>query len=221
MKYLLPGLLFCLALTGCCRKKDEVWDDTKTCGRYMARGISSLGGKHCDSRQVCSREEFIRTREDCGFVPLPDECFDDQIAMADYSARDPGPSVPGIESFVDPTNDPRYKGAFSHVHFDLNSNLVKGREDLATVRKVSEYMKKNPSTYVYIEGHCDERGAEAYNLALGSRRANAVRASLIKEGVDPNKVFTVSYGKERPYAQTHTEQAWALNRRAQFKLYQR
>jgi peptidoglycan-associated lipoprotein len=65
-----------------------------------------------------------------------------------------------------------------------------------------------------IEGHCDERGSEKYNLALGDRRANAARHYLVARGIAPDRVSTVSYGEERPFEQGHDERAWARNRRA-------
>jgi peptidoglycan-associated lipoprotein len=223
MRLLTILCLFTVLFTGCVRKKDEVWDDTKTCGRHMARGIKSLGGKHGDSRSVRSRDQFLCQSEKLGFIPLPDEELGGEIAMADavlYRARDPDGSVPGIEAFNDPTRDPKLSSIFARIQFDINSNIVKGRENIAQLNRIADYLKSHPQTWVYVEGHCDERGAEAYNLALGSRRANAVRTFLIKEGVDPEKVYTVSYGKERPFALGHNEDAWLQNRRAEFKIYQ-
>ncbi|HEV8486645.1 MAG TPA: peptidoglycan-associated lipoprotein Pal, partial [Blastocatellia bacterium] len=71
---------------------------------------------------------------------------------------------------------------------------------------------------VLIEGHCDERGSEKYNLALGDRRANAARHYLVVRGVAPDRVSTVSYGEERPFEQGQGEAAWAKNRRAHVRL---
>jgi peptidoglycan-associated lipoprotein len=222
-KFIFTLMVFGLAFTGCCRKQDEVWDDAKTCGRHMKRGVKCLGGKHGDSRQVRSREDFMCVNaEDYGFIPLPDEEIGDEIAMANIRpAKDPDPSLPGIDGFSDPSLNPKTQGVFSHIHFDLNSNLVKGKENTTTLRKVAEYLKKYPNTWIYVEGHCDERGAEAYNLALGARRANTIRTQLVQEGVDPDKIYTVSYGKERPIASGHNEDAWSVNRRAEFKVFQR
>ena len=66
---------------------------------------------------------------------------------------------------------------------------------------------------ITVEGHCDERGTREYNLALGERRANAVRNYLVAQGVDPNRIQTISYGKERPEIADSNELAWAQNRR--------
>ena len=66
---------------------------------------------------------------------------------------------------------------------------------------------------VTVEGHCDERGTREYNLALGARRANSVKNYLVSEGIDPSRITTISYGKERPVDPRSTEAAWRVNRR--------
>ena len=75
--------------------------------------------------------------------------------------------------------------------------------------------------YLFVEGHCDKRGPQAYNFALGANRANSVRALLVKEGVNADHIFTVSYGKERPLADGDGEEFFRVNRRGQFKVYER
>ena len=82
----------------------------------------------------------------------------------------------------------------------------------------AEALMKKPETRILIEGHCDERGTTEYNLALGDKRANAVRDFLVNYGVDRNRIETISYGEERPFAQGTTEAAWAQNRRAHFVI---
>jgi len=234
MKPIKYAFLFLLILvstvsTSCCRRStDEVWDDTNSSCRHFSRGVCALGGKHGDSRQVCRPEEFYREPFspycETAFVPLQDEEGNDLICMENFpqtsaAPGEPGSSLPGIEAFQDPAADPMLSAIYENVHFPYNSDLVKGQQNLQRVRTIAQYMKRNPRTYVYIEGHCDERGPQAYNLALGTRRANAVRNMLIAEGVNPDNLFTVSYGKERPLDPGHDESAWARNRRAQFKVY--
>ncbi len=99
------------------------------------------------------------------------------------------------------------------VFFDFDSYDLKP-EARATLERQAAWLKANPGVKVVIEGHCDERGTREYNLALGERRANAAREYLISLGVDPNRMTTISYGKERPVAFGHNEAAWAQNRRA-------
>jgi len=236
MKYsrlslILNFLMLCAVLCGCCRTGDEVWDDTKSCSRHVGRGFSTLGGKRGDSRAVSCRDEFYCNELGEGpedFIPLQDENGMGELRLSEraypqpsQSPGDPGCPVPGINAFSDPGTHPRLCGIFRNVQFDYNQYLVKGENNLAIVNNVADYMRSNPSTYIFIEGHCDERGPEAYNLALGSRRANAVRNMLIQEGVNGDHIFTISYGKERPLVMDHHDEAWSMNRRAEFKIYQR
>jgi peptidoglycan-associated lipoprotein len=82
----------------------------------------------------------------------------------------------------------------------------------------ANWLKQNPQYNLLIEGHCDERGTEQYNLALGDRRANIVKEYLMTLGVDGSRIRTVSYGEERPFDPGHDEAAWAKNRRAHLVL---
>jgi peptidoglycan-associated lipoprotein len=83
-----------------------------------------------------------------------------------------------------------------------------------TIEAWANYLKANGSQTMTIQGHCDERGTREYNLALGDRRATAVKNYLVALGIAPNRIQTISYGKERPDDPGHTEAAWAKNRRA-------
>ena len=83
----------------------------------------------------------------------------------------------------------------------------------ATLNKQAEWLKTYPAVTIRIEGHADERGTREYNLALGARRANSVKEYLISQGVNPNRIDTISYGKERPAVEGSNEAAWAQNRR--------
>ena len=224
----------------CGRSSNQVWEDSKSASRHMSRGVRTLGGKHGDSRAIQSREEFMPVDEYSNgyypensappmeFVPLSDQFNEQEVALGDFVSRqpretpgDPGSSIPGISAFQDPGMNSAWSGVFRNITFDYNSNLVKGSENLETVHRISDYMRNNQTTYVFVEGHCDERGPEAYNLALGARRSNAVRNMLIQEGVSPDNIFTISYGKEHPLFLDHNEEAWQQNRRAEFKIYQR
>lgn len=137
------------------------------------------------------------------------------------SPGEPGSCIPGLEAFRDPSTVPGMGGIFRNIRFDYNSNFIRGNENLTTMRNASNYLKSNSKAYIFVEGHCDERGPAAYNLALGSRRSNAVRNMLLSDGVNPNQVYTISYGNERPLIMDHNEEAWAQNRRAEFKIYVR
>lgn len=103
------------------------------------------------------------------------------------------------------------------VYFALNSSIVSAGE-MTKVRDVANYLRAWPMTKVVVDGHCDERGTEEYNRALGDRRALSIRAALAQSGVAAERIFTRSYGKDRPAADGHNEAAWARNRRGEFIL---
>ncbi|MGA8164069.1 MAG: OmpA family protein [Waddliaceae bacterium] len=235
---LIPLFLIVFFLSGCRRSSEDIWDDTKTCGRHMSKGLRSLGGKHGESRQVCHREDFFRYDDPYKsydyeeFEPLPDDEWPKDMSLSEgkkpketeffqsqAGLRDSKKRIPGIERFQDPKESEELGKIFKNLSFPYNSSLVKGKNNLRTVQGVVDFLKSHPKTFVFIAGHCDERGPEAYNLTLGTRRSNAVRDFLIKEGISPEHLFTVSYGKERPLELGHTEDAWSKNRRAEFKIY--
>jgi len=105
--------------------------------------------------------------------------------------------------------------SLSDVYFDFDSyNLTS--EAKGTLEGNAREMKRVTAGNVTIEGHCDERGTRAYNLALGEKRANAAKDYLVALGVSASRINTVSYGKERPFDDGHNESAWAKNRRGHF-----
>jgi peptidoglycan-associated lipoprotein len=98
------------------------------------------------------------------------------------------------------------------VFFDYNESDLKP-EARATLDRQAAWLKKYPSVSSTIEGHCDERGTREYNLALGERRATAVKNYLVADGIGADRLKTISYGKERPAVLGSNEAAWAQNRR--------
>jgi peptidoglycan-associated lipoprotein len=119
----------------------------------------------------------------------------------------------GGKSLDDLNRDSPLKPAF----FELDSAELDA-EGQATVQQNAELLKKYNSWAITIEGHCDERGTAEYNLALGERRAMAVKTYLVSLGISPDRLRTVSYGKEFPFDPAHTEEAWSKNRRAHFVI---
>lgn len=103
------------------------------------------------------------------------------------------------------------------IHFDFDSyDLDPEARDL--LKKKAKILQNRSGLEMVIEGHCDERGTEEYNLALGERRARAAYEFLILMGVNPDRLRIISYGEEKPLVEGHNEAAWAKNRRAEFRL---
>jgi len=103
------------------------------------------------------------------------------------------------------------------IYFDFDkSNLLLLAQDV--LRRKAEWLWSNPEISVIIEGHCDERGTNEYNLALGDRRAESARSFLVDLGIASSRLTTISYGEERPVDSGHNEEAWAKNRRAHFTI---
>lgn len=103
------------------------------------------------------------------------------------------------------------------ILFDYDSYAIK-TDDLGRLKDIGAWLNRNKSVKLTVEGHCDERGTQEYNLVLGQKRSEVVKEYLIKTGVDANRINAVSYGKEAPADQGHSEAAWALNRRAHFNV---
>jgi peptidoglycan-associated lipoprotein len=108
-------------------------------------------------------------------------------------------------------------GYLKDVFFDFDKFAVRAdqRDPLAAD---AEWLKKYPKVKVRVEGHCDERGTAQYNMALGEKRASAVKDYLSSLGVDAGRIETVSYGKEKPFVKGSNEEAWAQNRRGHFVI---
>ena len=114
---------------------------------------------------------------------------------------------------IDLLNDPNSVLAKRSVFFDFDKSLIKG-EYQPLIEAHGRYMVEHNGRQIRIEGNCDERGGREYNLALGQRRADAVREKMELVGVVATRIETISFGKEKPKAGGHDETAWAENRRA-------
>jgi peptidoglycan-associated lipoprotein len=125
--------------------------------------------------------------------------------------------TPGFEG--DPLDDPNAFVSKRVVYFDFDRSDVKDNFR-AIVAAHGKYLASRPDARVTLEGHADERGTREYNIALGERRIAAVQRILTLQGASSAQINSISYGEERPAALGHDENAWALNRRAEF-IYKR
>lgn len=104
--------------------------------------------------------------------------------------------------------------SFGDIYFDFDKFAIRA-DATSTLKEVSRWLISNDAKII-IEGHCDERGTNEYNLGLGDRRANSTRDYLVASGVSPRKIEIVSYGEEKPQCSDRTESCWTKNRRAHF-----
>lgn len=105
--------------------------------------------------------------------------------------------------------------ALRRVHFDYDSSSM--RADMRSIMDANaNYLKKYRTSKVVVEGHCDERGTNEYNYALGARRAEAAKSYLVTQGINPSRLNTVSFGEDRPLKTGSGESVWYMNRRAEF-----
>ena len=104
----------------------------------------------------------------------------------------------------------------SVIHFDFDKSDIKP-EYTSTLDQKAAILGLNSGLTIRVSGHCDERGSDEYNLALGNRRANAVKTYLINKGISADRIEIVSFGEERPVAMGHDEESWFQNRRAEFE----
>ncbi|MGB5991544.1 MAG: peptidoglycan-associated lipoprotein Pal [Desulfobacterales bacterium] len=104
-----------------------------------------------------------------------------------------------------------------NIHFAFDSSVLSDQARHILNSK-ADYLRTNSGVMVTVEGYCDERGTDAYNMALGERRAESVKNFLVDLGISHNRLNTISYGEERPMAMGRDEASWAKNRRAQFVI---
>ena len=154
-----------------------------------------------------------------------------EIAVTTDTATSVAPPADFVQPTAEPAEEPfpsaideankvaRDRGYIRDAFFNYDEATLDGDAQAALSASATWLKSAQGSTYgVLIQGHCDERGTEQYNLALGDRRANIARDYLVSLGVDGSRIRTVSYGEERPFDPGHDEAAWAKNRRAHLVL---
>ena len=172
----------------------------------LALSLMIFGG--CAEKQAVVKDESVQSQPAAPPAPAPAPATDDEAARKAQAAREA--AAKRNAAALAALN-------IQNIYFDFDKSNIRldAREILKTN---SEIFLKNSGSKIVIEGHCDERGTAEYNMALGERRAEEARQYLINLGIDASRMQTISYGEERPLDPRSTEEAWAINRRAEFIL---
>jgi len=153
----------------------------------------------------------------CASTPPPSE--EGTISQADMSQQaDVKPAADAGQDTMKSETVPSHMdlAGMGNIYFDFDQFTLSA-EARKTLADNAKYLKANSGTQVVVEGHCDERGSDEYNLALGESRALAAKNYLVSLGVSAKQLSVISYGEEKPAAMGSNEEAWAKNRRAEFK----
>jgi peptidoglycan-associated lipoprotein len=157
-------------------------------------------------------------------------CAKKEVAEAPEPQAEPAPEPPKEEPPAGPSPEEQkaaeMERALAAAKFDFENNAIYFEFDSAALQPSSQQiltekadlLLANPDIIATVAGHCDDRGTDAYNMALGQRRADAAKTFLVNLGVGANQIDTISYGEEKPAEMGQNEEAWAKNRRAEFSL---
>jgi len=176
--------------------------------------VLSIGG--CAKKKAISDEEMGAAVEEK--VPQPGEpgyekIYEEGMAAQQESLDARASSMEKGQEIL----EGRTSGPLLPVYFDFDKSNIK-QDQRARLEKNAEYLKQNKSAKVRIEGNCDERGTNEYNMALGERRAINAKKYLANLGIHSDRLHTISYGEEKPLLHGHDELSWAQNRRDDFVL---
>ncbi len=181
------------------------WTSSNSSGIFIDSGIGAVPAT--GSRTISPSASTTYTATAAG--PGGTATASARVTVVEPPAPPPAPKpLSDSEFFAANVND---------VFFDFDKyNLRPDAE--TTIDSDAKELALRPAIHFEIDGHCDERGSEKYNLALGDRRAQTAKKALVAQGISPDRIDTVSYGKERPFDPAHDEDAWAKNRRDHFIL---
>lgn len=204
----LPLILLVAALTGCATTKETVIDDVT--GKNGAQQEAPTTAETTPAAVGADGQPIQEV-----IVPQETPVTEDMTTAA--AAPKEGESSIGEQAKSEERKQTPAASALYTVHFDFDQYTINDTER-PLLAKNAAWLESSPKTAVVIEGHADERGETEYNLALGDRRARSAKKFLQDLGIASERLSTISYGEEKPAVQGHDEDAWAQNRRAEFKV---
>ena len=183
-----------------------LWTSTNATTLTLAPAIGAVAAE--GSTTVAPTDSTTYTITATGPGGSADASAHVTVASARAAVEPSGPSATLEEMFTREMQD---------AYFDLDKADIRADAKQA-LTKSAQFLRSYPQIKVALEGHCDERGSTEYNLALGDRRAQAAKDYMVSLGVPADRMQTVSYGKEKPFCNEHTEACWQQNRRAHFAM---
>ncbi len=200
----------------------------KIIGCIVVLSLGALVSSGCAKKDLVKSEEPVSTAQTVPTTP-PEAAPPQPMQPMEESKSEPmapAKSEPMVETRAGEANvKPENKGTqgaqlqgeLQKIYFNFDSASL-SEESRSLLAKNAQLLAGQPSAKVRIEGNCDERGSDEYNMALGERRAKAAKDYLVNLGVQPDRLSTISYGVEKPAVEGHDEAAWAKNRRDEFVI---
>ena len=177
----------------------------------------------CQKKKIVSQPPAATTAEEEARRKAEEEArrkeLERQKSIEEESLKEEGLKETGLSDEMEQERKLTERAVFQNedIHFEFDSIRLSAQAQ-EILRKKAQWLKDNPAVSVTVEGHCDNRGTNEYNLALGDRRAYSTKVFLIDLGIAESRLQTLSYGEERPLDTGETEEAWAKNRRAHFVI---
>ncbi len=194
-KTLWVGLIFFLVIPGLLF--------TASCAKHQVKSEPEITGA---AETTTMEEDLISPEEEARLRELEEQRLEEQRMEEQRREEQKRRALAEHEKFIN-----------QDIHFDFDKSIISSdAQDI--LEEKADYMRKNPGISVIIEGHCDERGTDEYNIALGERRAESTRQFMMRLGISDSSMVTISYGEERPADPGQNEEAWAKNRRAHFVI---
>jgi peptidoglycan-associated lipoprotein len=196
-------LFFCIGLLMIgCPKKTVVKDQPSVTKEEAVTLEAERAAKEKAEREAREKEQVRIKEEEARRAEEARKAKEKEFEKSLTAKKTPGIEGEVLESKL-----------LKDISFDFDQYTIRP-QDLPILKENASILMKHPNVKIQIEGNCDERGTNEYNLALGERRANSTKKYLISLGISPDHITTISYGEEKPLDPGHNEEAWAKNRRA-------
>lgn len=192
----------------------------------MRTGTYGLVALFCSALMVaggCAKKEMVKPEEGAPMAapapaPTPPPAPVEPAKEAPMAAQPVSEVAVKAEAPQEPLKAEVAEASLERIFFDFDSYILSQPSRDILYRNAEVLLKKQTAAKISLEGHCDERGSDEYNLALGEKRAKAAMEYLVTLGVPAERLSMISYGKEKPLDPAHSEEAWAKNRRVEFVI---